>query len=144
MSFLGPKSRPFWAKPKINFNVKTASFGSIQGLPMAVSKTSVLGPSKIQICQKSFKFMNLKLIFLSSFEKRRFTKSLGIYNEIKHFSKRNHHLDHSFLNIIEDSFKKLDMKNLRSASTKRIWKAIFIEKTRRNVFERSGIFVFLQ
>ena len=46
-SFLGPKSRPFWAKPKINFNVKTASFGSIQGLPMAASKTSVLGPSKM-------------------------------------------------------------------------------------------------
>ena len=54
-SFLGPKSSPFQAKPKINFNVKTASFGSIQGLPMAASKTSVLGPSKIQICQKWFK-----------------------------------------------------------------------------------------
>ena len=36
-SFLGPKSSPFRAKPKINFNVKTASFGSIQGLPMAAS-----------------------------------------------------------------------------------------------------------
>ena len=46
-SFLGPKSSPFWAKPKINLNVKTASFGSIQGLPMAASKTSVLVPSKL-------------------------------------------------------------------------------------------------
>ena len=42
-----PKSSPFRAKPKINFNVKTASFGSIQGLPMAASKTSVLVPSKL-------------------------------------------------------------------------------------------------
>ena len=46
-SFLGPKSSPFRAKPKINLNVKITSFGSIQGLPMAASKTSVLGPSKL-------------------------------------------------------------------------------------------------
>ena len=49
---MGPKSSPFRAKPKINFNVKTASFGSIQGLPMAASKTSVLLPSKLSKGQR--------------------------------------------------------------------------------------------
>ena len=35
----------------------------MQGLPMAVSKTSVLGPSKIQICQKWFKIYENNWIF---------------------------------------------------------------------------------
>ena len=41
-------------------------------------------------------------------------------------------------------FKKLHMKSLRFASTKRIWKAIFIEETRRNVLRLCENFVFLQ
>ena len=47
------------------------------------------------------------------------------------------------LNIIENSFKKLHMKSLRFASTKRIWKAIFIEETRRNVLRLCKNFWFL-
>ena len=43
------------------------------------------------------------------------------------------------LNIIKDSFKKLHMKSLRFASTKRIWKAIFIEETRSLCYAPSGI-----
>lgn len=41
--------------------------------------------------------------------------------------------------IIKDSFKKLHMKSLRLASTKRIWKAIFIEETRSLCYAPSGI-----
>ena len=48
------------------------------------------------------------------------------------------------LNIIKDSFKKLHMKSLRFASTKRIWKAIFIEETRRNVLWLCENFGFLR
>ena len=48
------------------------------------------------------------------------------------------------LNIIKDSFKKLHMKSLRFASTKRIWKAIFIEETRRNVLRLCENFGFLR
>ena len=76
-SFLGPKSSPFRAKPKINLNVKTASFGSIQCLPMAVSKTSVLGPSKIHIVKNDSKFMNLKIIFLNFIWKTKIHKIMG-------------------------------------------------------------------
>ena len=48
------------------------------------------------------------------------------------------------LNIIEDSFKKLHIKSLRFASTKRIWKAIFIEEIRRNVLRLCENFGFLR
>ena len=41
-------------------------------------------------------------------------------------------------------FKKLHMKSLRLASTKRIWKAIFIEETRRNVLRLRINFEFLR
>ena len=41
-------------------------------------------------------------------------------------------------------FKKLHMKSLRFASTKRIWKAIFIEETRRNVLRLCKNFEFPQ
>ena len=41
-------------------------------------------------------------------------------------------------------FKKLHLKSLRFASTERIWKAIFIEETRRNVLRLCANFVFLQ
>ena len=41
-------------------------------------------------------------------------------------------------------FKKLHMKSLRFASTKRIWKAIFIEETRRNVLWLCENFGFLR
>ena len=41
-------------------------------------------------------------------------------------------------------FKKLHMKSLRFASTKRIWKAIFIEETRRNVLRLCENFGFLR
>ena len=48
------------------------------------------------------------------------------------------------LNIIKDSFKTLHMKSLHSASTKRIWKAIFIEETRRNVLRLCENFGFIR
>ena len=41
-------------------------------------------------------------------------------------------------------FKKLHMKSLRFASTKHIWKAIFIEETRRNVLRLCENFGFLR
>ena len=145
MSFLGPKSMPYWAKLKINFNVKTASFGSIQGLPMAASKTSVLGPSKIQICQKWFKIYDLKSIFLNFIWKTKIHKIIGNSQWNKAFL-QNKIIIYiiQILNIIEDSFKKLHMKSLRFASTKRIWKAIFIEETRRNVLRLCKNFGFLR
>ena len=143
--FLGPKSNPFRAKPKINLNVKTASFGSIQGLPMAASKTSVLGPSKIHIVKNDSKFMNLKIIFLNFIWKTKIHKIMGNSQWNKAFL-QNKIIIYiiQILNIIKDSFKKLHMKSLRFASTKRIWKAIFIEETRRNVLRLCENFGFLR
>ena len=43
------------------------------------------------------------------------------------------------LNIIKEGFKNLHIKSLRLASTKRIWKAIFIEETRSLCYAPSGI-----
>ena len=134
MLFLGPTWSPFLTLPKINFNVKTALFGSIQGLPMAASKTSVLGPSKIQICQKWFKIYDLKSIFLNFIWKTKIQNFIGNSQWNKTFL-HNKIIIYiiQILNNIENSFKKPHMKSLRFALTKRIWKAIFIEETRRNV-----------
>ena len=118
-SFLGPKSSPFRAKPKINFNVKTASFGSIQGLPMAASKTSVLGPSKIQICPKWFKIYDLKITFLKFIWKTKIHKFIGNSQWNKAFL-QNKIIIYiiQILNIIEEGFKQLNIKSLRSAPNK--------------------------
>ena len=89
--------------------------------------------------------MNLKIIFLNFIWKTKIHKIIGNSKWNKAFL-QNKIITYiiQILNIIEDSFKKLHMKSLRFASTKRIWKAIFIEETRRNVLRLCENFGFLR
>ena len=77
---------------------------------------------------------DIKIIFLNFIWKTKIHKFIGNSQWNKAFL-QNKIIIYiiQILNIIEDSFKKLHMKSLRFASTKRIWKAIFIKETRRNV-----------
>ena len=111
---------------------------------MNVSKTSGLGPSKIQIRPKWFKIYDLKIIFLNFIWKTKIHKFMrnSVWNKAFLQNKIIIYIIQIF-NIIEDSFKKLHMKSLRFALTKRIWKAIFIEETRRNVLRLCKNFGFL-
>ena len=103
------------------------------------------GAFKNSNLSKSFKFMNLKIIFLNLIWKKKIDKFIGNSQWIKAFL-QNKIITYiiQILNIIEDSFKKLHMKSLRFASTKRIWKAIFIKETRRNVLRLCENFGFLR
>ena len=88
---------------------------------------------------------DLKIIFLNFIWKTKIHKIIGNSQWNKAFL-QNKIIIYiiQILNIIEDSFKKLHMKSLRFASTKRIWKAIFIEETRRNVLRLCENFGFLR
>ena len=88
---------------------------------------------------------DLKIIFLNFIWKTKIHKVIGNSQWNKAFL-QNKIIIYiiQILNIIKDSFKKLQMKSLRFASTRRIWKAIFIQETRRNVLTRCKIFWFFQ
>ena len=103
------------------------------------------GLQKFKFVKNDSKFMNLKIIFLNFIWKTKIHKFIWNSQWNKAFLENKIIIYIiQILNIIEDSFKKLHMKSLRFASTKRIWKAIFIEETRRNVLRLCENFGFLR